>query len=237
MTRPVLIVRPEPGASDSTKRARELGLAPITAPIFMIAPVDWQTPEADEVDAVLLTSGNAARCAGPGLLRFTHLPCYSVGESTAAAAASVGFTDVRTGPSNGAAVAALMASDGVRAAFHPCGRDHIPLDAPGLRLDRRIVYQSDPVTALPEKASGALKEGALVLIHSPRAGAQFARLIEAVGAAKDRIALAAISEAASSAAGAGWKAKALAPHPRDHALLELAVKLCKTGAPGIESDA
>ncbi|HEV2078456.1 MAG TPA: uroporphyrinogen-III synthase, partial [Allosphingosinicella sp.] len=232
MTAPVLIVRPEPGSSDTARRARALGLAPITTPIFTIAPVDWEAPEADAVDAVLLTSANAARCAGPELRRFTHLPCYAVGESTAAEAASVGFRDVRTGPSDGAAVAALMASDGVRTAFHPCGRDHIPLGTPGLRLERRLVYQSDSVTALPEEASGALQKGALVLIHSPRAGAQFARLIEAAGAAKERIALAAISDAAASAAGDGWKAKAVAPYPRDHALLELAAKLCKTGAPG-----
>ena len=233
----VLIVRPEPGASETAARAGAIGLDAIPAPIFKVAPLDWEAPGADGFEAVLLTSANAARWAGPKLLRFTHLPCYAVGEATAAAAARVGFSDVRTGPSDGAAVTALMGSNGVRTAFHPCGRDHIGFDARGMRTQRRMVYQSDPLPALPEEASAALKEGALVLIHSPRTGAEFARLVEVAGAAKEQIALAAISQAAANAAGPGWKAKAVALHPRDHALLELAVKLCKTGAPGIESDA
>ncbi len=233
----VLIVRPEPGASETVMRAKVLGLEAIPAPIFQLAPVDWEAPEADGFEAVLLTSANAVRWAGPKLLRFTHLPCYAVGEATAAESASLGFADVRTGPSDGAAVAALMASDGVRTGLHLCGRDHTAPAAPGVGFERRIVYRSDPLTALPEEASAALKEGALVLIHSPRAAAQFALLIEAAGAAKERIALAAISQASANAAGPGWKAKAVASEPRDHALLELAAKLCKTGAPGIESDA
>lgn len=216
-------------------RARALGLKAIAAPIFTIEPLDWKAPKPDGFEAVLLTSANAARCAGSELLRFAHLPCYAVGEATAAAAAKAGFSDVRTGPSDGGAVATLMARDGVRSAFHLCGRDHVGPDAAGLRMERRIVYQSKPLSALPEEASLALDKQALVLIHSPRAGLEFSQLVEPE--AKDRIALAAISEAAASAAGPGWKAKAVASQPRDHALLELAVKLCKTGRPGIEGDA
>ena len=231
----VLIVRPEPGASETAGRARALGLEAIAAPIFMIEPVAWEAREPDGYDAILLTSANAARCAGPELLRFMHLPCYAVGEATAAAGTNAGFSDVRTGHSDGAAVAALMARDGVRSALHLCGQDHVALDAPELRMERRIVYRSTSLSVLPEEASLALNEQALVLIHSRRAGLEFSKLIKP--AAKERIAVAAISEAAASAAGPGWKAKAVASQPRDHALLELAVKLCKTGRPGIESDA
>ena len=235
MTCRVLILRPELGASKTAERARALGLEAVAAPIFRIAPLGWEAPEPDPFDAVLLTSANAARCAGPELLRFMHLPCYAVGEATAAAATKTGFSDVRTGQSDGAAVATLMAANGVRSALHLCGQDHVALDPPGLRMERRIVYRSTPVSVLPEEASLALDEQALVLIHSPRAGLEFSKLVEPE--AKERIALAAISEAAASAAGPGWKGKAVASQPRDHALLELAVKLCKTGRPGIESDA
>ncbi len=210
-----------------------MGLEAITAPIFRIAPVDWQAPESEAFDAVLLTSANAARWAGPKLLQFARLPCYAVGEATTAAAAGAGFGDVRTGPSDGAAVASLMETDGVKAAFHPCGRHHIAFDAPPTRIERRIVYESRALNALPEGLDGS----ALVLIHSPRSAAQLAQLAKEAGAPKDRVALAAISEAAAQAAGPGWKAKSVACEPRDHALLELAVKLCKTSSPGIESDA
>ena len=233
MTGRVLILRPEPGASETAERARALGLEAISAPIFTIGAIDWQAPEAEAFDAVLLTSANAPRWAGHKLLRFTHLPCYAVGEATAAAAAGAGFRDLRTGASDGTAVAALMERDGVRAAFHPCGRDHITLNARSTRIERRIVYQAQALTALPEGLDGS----ALVLVHSPRSAAQLARLVEEAGAPKDCIALIAISDAAAQAAGPGWKAKSVAREPRDHALLELAVKLCKTSRPGIEGDA
>jgi uroporphyrinogen-III synthase len=42
------------------------------------------------------------------------------------------------------------------------------------------------------------------------------------------ISLAAISAAAADAAGPGWAAVHVADRPRDHALLELAARLCKT---------
>jgi uroporphyrinogen-III synthase len=69
--------------------------------------------------------------------------------------------------------------------------------------------------------------GALALVHSPRAGALLARLV----ADRDAVAVAAISDAASDAAGEGWRAKAVAAAPSDEALLELAAKLCQIAAP------
>jgi uroporphyrinogen-III synthase len=54
-------------------------------------------------DAVMLTSANAARLAGDAMASFTALPCYAVGEASAAAAADAGFADIRVGPSDGAA--------------------------------------------------------------------------------------------------------------------------------------
>jgi uroporphyrinogen-III synthase len=84
-----------------------------------------------------------------------------------------------------------------------------------------VVYASEPVGALPD-AARTLAE-AVALIHSPRAGALFA----ALAPRKSGIALAAISPAAAAAAGAGWAEVAVARAPRDEALLELALKLCK----------
>ena len=225
MTRAVLVLRPEPGATATALRARRLGLEPVVAPLFEIGPHSWEAPDASGFDGVLLTSAHGPRQAGPQLRKYLQLPCHAVGEATAAAAAEAGFADVRTGPGDGAA---LLAALGEGRLLHLCGRDHLPLEAAGAELVRRIVYAADAVDALPEEARIALAGGAPVLLHSPRAARTFAALVDEAGLPRARIAVAAISAAAAAAAGGGWGRIAAAAQPRDEALLELAVELCQT---------
>jgi uroporphyrinogen-III synthase len=212
----LLILRPEPGASETAGRARAIGLEPVVAPLFAITRVAGRPVEAGRFDAVLLTSANGARHAPAGL---AALPCFAVGESTAAAARAAGFAEVRTGPSDAAAAAAMMAAAGVRKALHPCGREHLAVTAPGVAIERLVVYASEPVPR------GRFRGPAVAMIHSARAGERFAGLADG----RSAIALAAISPAAAAAAGEGWAAKAVAAEPRDQALLELAAKLCNHG--------
>lgn len=225
----VLILRPEPGASETARRARDLGLSARVASLFAVAPLEWEAPEPADFDAILFTSGHAAREGGTALGAFVHLPCYAVGEASAAAARKAGFRRVRTGPSDGEAALALMAVDGVRKLFHPCGRDFMPVGHPSIAIDRRPVYASNAIPRLPEEAADALRGHALVLLHSPRAAAIFGSLTDQAGLARHGVALAAISAAAAEAAGSGWREVSIAAQPRDEALLELAAKLCKIG--------
>jgi uroporphyrinogen-III synthase len=213
-----------------------MALRAAIAPIFHIEPIAWDPPDVAQFDAILLTSANAARHAGSGLAAFTDLPCFAVGEGTASAAVAAGFDHIRTGASDGAALLDRMAEDGVARAFHPCGRDHIALDHGGIAIDRRPVYAAEAEQALAPEGLEAIRRGALVLLHSPRAGAHFAALIDAAGVARAAVPIAALSEAAAAAAGTGWKAIAAAARPRDHALLELAVRLCKTSGERYGSD-
>lgn len=223
MTGFVLVLRPEPGASETAERARRFGLELVTAPLFTVRPVAWDAPGPAGFGSVLLTSANAARHGGPALARFRRLPCFAVGEATAAAAIEAGFADVRAGPADGAAALALV---GDRRVLHLCGREHLPL-AHKTGIERRIVYAAEAADMLPKDARSALERGALTLIHSPRAGTLFAELVDGAGVARATIAVAAISEAAAAAAGPGWRSVAVAARPRDEALLELAVELCK----------
>jgi uroporphyrinogen-III synthase len=181
------------------------------------------------VDCVLLTSANAARHSGPRLRAFTHLPCFAVGETSAAAAMEAGFTDIWVGDGDGAGLFARAAAAGMKRPLHPCGRDHIPLADPRMRVERRITFASEAEPALPDLALSALRKGALALLHSPRAGALFGEFVDAEGLDRRTIAIAALSENVAAAAGPGWKAAAIAERPSDHALLELAAKLCQTG--------
>jgi uroporphyrinogen-III synthase len=226
VSRPLLILRPEPGASETAARARRLGLEPVVAPLFTIVPLAWEPPDPAAFDALLLTSANAARHAGRDLEPFLTLPCWTVGDATAAAAREAEFADVRAGPADGAALAEAVAAAGVRHALHLHGREHVPLSRPGLAVEGRAVYAAEAVSSLPEAARGC--GAAIALIHSPRAGALFAALVPE----RMHISLAAISPAAAVAAGPGWADVAVAAAPRDEALLELAAKLCNNRQPG-----
>lgn len=226
----LLIFRPEPGAQQTAARAAALGLDPVVAPIFAVQPLKWPAPAANDVDAVMLTSANAVRHAGPELKSFLALPCYAVGEATAREARAAGFADIRTGPGDGAALLEMARHDAIARVLHLCGRDHIDAVPGGMSVLRRLVYAAEPVLQLPVQAISALRGGALALLHSPRAGAEFARLVDVASADRSAIRIAAISAATADAAGEGWKQKAVAARPRDEALLELAFKLCKNVA-------
>ena len=230
MKRKLLILRPRAGADRTARRIADLGGDPVVAPLFEVVPLAGQAPDPAAVEAVMLTSANAAGHAGSGLAPFLAHPCYAVGEASAAAARAAGFGEVRIGRGDGKRRLDRLAADGINRVLHLCGRDHLDLDRPGLRVTRRFVYAAHAVEALPPDAAAALRAGAVALIHSPRSGALFRSLVEAAGLDPARIAVAAISPAAAAATGRGWSAVAVAPAPRDHALLEVAAKLCKGDA-------
>lgn len=218
----VLILRPQPGADITGRRAEAAGLSALVSPIFHVAPLPWHAPDPATFQALVVTSAHAPRQAGPQLARYLFLPCYAVGESSAASARQAGFSDVRTGPSDADALRDLMRADGIANALHLCGRHHLPLG-----FDERAVYTSDALPFLLPDALGALRGGAIPLLHSARSAAHFAHLVDAAGLERAAIAPAAISQAAADAAGTGWCHLAIAAAPRDQPLLECAAKLCK----------
>jgi uroporphyrinogen-III synthase len=95
--RRILVLRPEPGASATLRRAHERGLHAVAVPLFEIEPVAWDAPEAGGFDGLLLTSANAVRSAGEQLEELRGLPVYAVGEATAGAAREAGFEVASTG--------------------------------------------------------------------------------------------------------------------------------------------
>lgn len=196
--------------------------------MFQVRPVEWTAPDPSSFDALLLTSGNAPTYAGPPLQLYGALPCYCVGEATASAAREAGLDRLRVGARDGVALLEMMATDGIRTALHLCGRDHLPLTHPFIRLDRRIVYAAEPIAEFAPDTLQALAAGALPLIHSPRAARVFAELFDRAGLVRAAFSVAAISPAAAQALGAGWRSASAAASPRDEALLELAAKLCQT---------
>ena len=227
MSRHLLVLRPEPGASATARAAEALGWGVTSAPLFTISACDWPPVDPASIDAILMTSANAARLGSGGLSALLSLPLYAVGAATAEAARAVGFSDVRVGDGDAATIVALAAEDGVGALLHLAGRDHRDVRQPGVTIERRIVYRADPVERLPDPALAALEQGALALIHSPRAGRLFGELLDKAKLARSEIRLAAISPAALDGSGAGWRDVIVAEAPRDSALLAAAARLCE----------
>jgi len=219
--RRILVLRAEPGATATIERARQLNLEAISVPLFEIVPVPWAAPRPGQFDALLLTSANAPRHGGDELGKLLDLPVYAVGEATADAARKAGL---------GVAIAGDSGVDGLMAAvpadarlLHLCGEDRIaPSDArhsiTPITVYRAIEILTPGLTTFSES---------VVLIHSPRAGRRFAKLVEE----RAGIAVAAISAAAAAAVGAGWEVVEVAAEPTNDALLALAARLCNKPTP------
>ncbi|MDO6413138.1 uroporphyrinogen-III synthase [Sphingomonas sp. BIUV-7] len=211
-------------------RGRAMGAEAIVAPLFSVEPVPWEMPDPRAHDALLLTSAHAVRHAGAGLARLAALPVYAVGAATASAAREAGLTVAITGGSDARALLAEVAAAGHVRLLHLTGADHVAAEQAGLAITRITVYRADPVAELPPAACLALEQGAITLLHSPRAAALFASLIDQAGIARASVRIAAISAAALRAAGQGWGGAASAALPTDDALLAAAARLCETGA-------
>jgi uroporphyrinogen-III synthase len=219
--RRLIVLRPEPGASETVERARTRGLDAVAVPLFAVEPVAWHVPDASDFDGLLLTSANAVRCAGPRLQRLRALPVHAVGETTAEASRAAGLTVASTG--DGGVDALLAAIDPDLKLLHLCGEHRRTPTGARQPITSVTVYRSKEREAPLELAEAA---GSVVLAHSPRAASRFAELADRRGLDRSTIRLAAISTAAAEASGGGWAAIAVADTPTDDALLALAEQLC-----------
>jgi uroporphyrinogen-III synthase len=226
--RPLVILRPEPGAGMTAKRALDEGWRPIVAPIFRIEPIAWKAPPAGDYDALFVTSANAVRQAGKAIGAYRAMPAYAVGNATARALKAAGFRDIRTGRGDAAMMLEAAAGNGVARALHLAGEDYRDVGHDAIVIDRRIVYRSAAIDRLGEKAMAALRGGeAVVLLHSGRAASHFAALGDAAQIARGDVRIAALAPNVLDAAGPGWGGAIAAEKPDDAALLAAAARLCQ----------
>lgn len=220
--RPLVILRPEPGAGQTLANAKARGLETTSIPLFVVEPVSWAIPKVSAFDGLLLTSANAVRMAGADLSALTALPVFAVGEATASAARAGGFDVAKIGDAGVAELIRSLPSE--LALLHLCGADRRDPAAGNHSITPLIVYRS---RALPEPCGVEQIGGAVVLVHSPRAGARLSELIPD----HEHTAVVAISPAAAEACGSGWETVQVAGSPDDQALLSLAERLCKDSHP------
>lgn len=209
--RPVLVTRAEPGASRTCERLVQRGHVPINAATanisFRDAALDLQPGE-----ALALTSPNGAEAAAR-LTSKRDQTVFAVGEATASAARQAGFTNVMSAGGDGAALAAMIATQAAGPLVHVRGRDQgfdltAALAEAGLQARPVIAYSAETVDQLPPEALDAMGEGPAVLVHSIKGAQRFEALLRGAGCESllKHSRCAAISEAAARtliAAGAG----------------------------------
>ncbi|MCJ8191117.1 uroporphyrinogen-III synthase [Sphingomicrobium aestuariivivum] len=219
--RPILLLRPEPGASLSAARAADMGIEGVeTLPLFKVRPIDWTPPDPKRFDAILMTSANAARHGGEGLKALRHLPVQAVGESTAAAARAAGLMVDEIGSGGVDALLERLPPD--CRLLHLAGQHRRAPASASQTIVPLAVYSSvtrDDPPGLERLA------GAIAVVHSPRAGKRLAELCDREGIDKSGIAVASISEDACPPDRLDWEDVAVASAPRDRELLQLAAHL------------
>ena len=219
--RQLFVFRPEAAARQTIVRARELGLDAVSIPLFELEALDWSPPEAGDFDALLLTSANTVKMAGPSLDRYRALPVHAVGEGTAVAARVAGLGVATVG--SGGVDSLLVEVDPRLRLLHLCGEDKREPAVEGWSITSVPIYRAKERTDVTG-LDGLL--GQVAVIHSPRAARRLSHLVEPADRATVR--LAAISEATAQAAGDGWQEVGVASVPRDNELLALCVRLCET---------
>lgn len=220
MTRPIAILRPEPGGAATAERVRAAGLDPLIMPLFAVVPLDWTPPDPASFDALLLTSANAARHAGSGLAALARLPVLAVGPETARAAERAGLRVIQSGHHG---IDALLARQPwSQRLLWLAGRDRIAIEHPAIRTVIPV-YASDAVALTGEQAQSL--SGTVALAHSARAMRQLAAQLDAHDVPRASIRIAAISARAADADERGWGRVAIAPSPDDAALIAVAQPL------------
>ncbi|MBD8678064.1 uroporphyrinogen-III synthase [Sphingomonas sp. CFBP 13720] len=216
MSRPLAVLRPEPGNAATAAAIEAAGRMAIRLPLFDIVALAWTAPPVEDHDALILTSANAVRHAGTALARYAALPVHAVGAATAAAARAAGLRVVATGIADGRALLDAAQAGGVTRGLLLTGRERAVAGHPALS-GIRAVYAADPV----DRVDVTMLAGSVALVHSVRAAERLAALVGARG----EIAVAALSAAIAAALGTGWRAVAIADAPIDAATIAAACTL------------
>lgn len=222
MSRPIAVIRPEPGNRVTAAVIEAAGRRVIRLPLFEARPVAWEVPGPEAFDALIVTSANAMRHGGTSLARLLDLPVYAVGEATAEAARRLGFRIAATGNTGSAELIALAQARGVAHALHLAGRERT-IEPGGIVAQVITVYATDPI---PVDARAAAKlTGAVVLVQSARTGERLAEIVDAAGIDRASIALVAIGRRAADLAGQGWEQVIVPPDFAGTALTDAAIAL------------
>jgi uroporphyrinogen-III synthase len=188
----LLVTRPEPDAEETAARLAAMGHEVIVQPMLRVvfAPPPEDVPEPT---ALIATSRNGVRAliTWPIAAAWREKPLFVTGEGTARTAAEAGFTDVRSGGADAAALANRIVRDilkGDGPILYAAARDRTGglacgLDAAGYDVRTVEAYRAEPVPDLDPAVAEALRAGRIdgILFFSRRTAAAFVSAVEAAG--------------------------------------------------------
>lgn len=215
----VWITRTEPGASASARRFQNAGFKTVIAPLMTISPAGTEPTPPDADALLIITSQNGARHFAE-LTDRRHWPVLTVGDATANYVRRLGFDDVRSASGTWVDIVRLV-KDHIptkRPINHICGASWRgplveTLNDGGYDARRIILYQTDPVAALPDIDLGRISH---VALFSPKA----ARLLNTFSPDMSRISAVSISAATDQALGGlRLKARLIADYPAEIRML------------------
>jgi len=179
----VWVTRAEPGAGETAKRLVALGREPLAAPLLVVRSMVDAALDLSDIAALAFTSANAVR-AFAAMSDRRDLSVFAVGEATATAARQAGFRQVHAGPSDVAALAAVIVErrDLLQGAVlhagaaEPAGDLAGALRAAGVAVRSVALYQTVAADPPAPDVLKRLAEAQAVLLHSPKAARVLASL-------------------------------------------------------------
>lgn len=188
----VLLTRPRDDTAALAGKLKAAGHDVLSEPMLEIHVLSSAGVDLAGAQAVLFTSANGVRAFAEVETR-RDLPAFTVGDATAAAARTAGFTRVESAAGRVDDLARLVRerlSPANGALVHAAGRDVAgdlagALGHDGFELRRAVLYVAEPARALSPEIARALKAGTVdaVIFYSARTAETFGRLINDAGLA------------------------------------------------------
>lgn len=236
----LLVLRPEPQASDMVTALAARGVPALAEPMLTIEPATDPAGRIRAADpgaeALILTSRQSVAIlkGAQGLGHITRLPVIAVGGGTAHDARAIGFADVRSADGNADDLVDLVARTGFQRLVHAGGRDKAGdiagrLADLGVAVAEAELYRAEPRQTLAPDVTAAFAEGRIdgLIVASKRSAQAFVDLMDAMGWTErlSRLGAAALSEAAAAPLGGRVAELVVAEEPTGPALVEASVAL------------
>lgn len=189
---PILITRPEPGATRSARRVKAMGFEPLVMPLQQICALhpEKRLAAADLVaDLVTVTSANLFTFLDPDFVaELKHLPLFCVGVRTAEAAQRAGFSNIRVAAGDARALAALIngACPAPSRIVYLCARQRKPdledgLRAKGHQISSFEIYSNDDLQPQSDQIDEFLQvKPKAALVYSARAATRLSAFLQSL---------------------------------------------------------
>jgi uroporphyrinogen-III synthase len=230
----ILITRPREDADSFAASLAARGIDVAIEPLLTIQPVSMPALDLGNVQAVLFTSANGARCFAAAEAR-RDIKVFTVGDGSAATARALGFTHIESAAGDVTSLATLVADrlkadDG--ALLHAAGSSLAgdlkgQLEAAGFTVRRVTLYDAVPASEMPPGTLMNLRLGGIdaVALFSPRSARTFVDLWRKAGGARDGLkdvtALCLSAAVARELKDLDWRRVEIAAQPDIAALLVL----------------